>query len=180
MSGRKRKPSKPSNEVLDFHPEKKLPSLRKWAFIGLILIVSRTVIGMAKSGHDIPTVPSIPVGHSKITVSTNSTGARGNSGGTSSSTASTVTWVHGTASMGRVGLAQTIAFDGNTPVTTSVNFDTNSINFSEYGTYLPNGTYYVQIWQDSIPSDTRPDCNAIPSPFIVSGQANIAQNFVCQ
>jgi hypothetical protein len=82
--------------------------------------------------------------------------------------------------MGRLGIARTVAFEAAITAATSVNFDPNSINFQEYVTYLPTGHYGVQIWQNSIPSDVRPECtvnNGILNPFVVNQQADQVQDF---
>jgi hypothetical protein len=89
--------------------------------------------------------------------------------------------VHGKANMGNLGTAQTIAFEGVVTITTSVNFDPNSVDFQMYGTYIPTGQYGVQLWQNLIPSTSRPECNAatVGSPFTVNGQADQSQDFAC-
>jgi hypothetical protein len=91
----------------------------------------------------------------------------------------TVTWVHGKASMGSYGTAQTIAFEGLLTLTAAINFDKNNLNYAEYGLYVPTGQCGVQLWENSIPSDTRPECNASPSPFTANGMADRVQDFSC-
>ncbi len=62
-------------------------------------------------------------------------------------------------------------------MTASVNSDKNSINYGKYGLYVPSGQYGVQLWQNSIPSDARPECNASALPFAVATQADQVQDF---
>ena len=182
MSQKEKAKSKEKVEVLDLRRKRvKPPKLRLWALLGLILLVSGSAIGMLKTNHAIPSVdnPNDKSGPSKITVSTNATNPGGTGTGTPPPPTQTVTFVHGHAHS-TTFTAETVEFEGLATLYVAINTDSNSINYTEYSTYLPTGSYGVQMWQNG--GDTRPECtvrNGILNPFVVNGQADQVQDFAC-